>query len=187
MLNLVYVMVGEQMIAWKSVVQVRCTMERRVLPELVLFAAVLAISVPVTAQAQDTWIGTWKLNLAKSKYDPANLAPKSQAFKQEAVPGGGMKSTVDGVDAQGKPAHTEVTTMFDGKSSEVKGAPDANTTRVYRRIDARTYEYVQSVGGKLTTTVRSVVAADGKTRTVTTTGRNAQGQTVNNVAFYDRQ
>ena len=94
-----------------------------------------------------------------------------------------MKSTVDGVDAQGKPTHTEVTTMFDGKSSEVKGAPDANTTRVYRRIDNRTYEYVQSVGGKLTTTVRTVVAADGKTRTVTTTGKNAQGQTVNNVAF----
>ena len=53
-------------------------MERRILPGFVLFAAVLAISVPVTAQAQDTWIGNWKLNLAKSKYDPANLAPKSQ-------------------------------------------------------------------------------------------------------------
>ena len=32
-----------------------------------MLAAVFAISVPVTAQVQDTWIGTWKLNLAKSK------------------------------------------------------------------------------------------------------------------------
>ena len=162
-------------------------MERRFLPGLCFLAAVLTISVPVTAQAQDTWIGTWKLNLAKSKYEPANLAPKSQTIKQEAVAGGGMKSSTDGVDAQGKPTHTEQTTMFDGKPSEVKGAPDANTTRVYRRIDNRTYEYVQSVGGKLTTTVRTAVAADGKTRTVTTTGKDAQGRTVNNVAFYDRQ
>jgi hypothetical protein len=162
-------------------------MERRFLPGLFLLAAVLALSVPVTAQAQDAWVGTWKLNLAKSKYDPANLAPKSQTIKQEAVAGGGMKATVDIVDAQGKALHQEVTTMFDGKSSEIKGAPDANTTRVYKRIDNRTYEYVQSVGGKLTTTVRTVVAADGKTRTITTTGKDAQGRTVNNVAFYDRQ
>ena len=53
-------------------------MERRFLPGLLVLAAVIAISVPAAAQAQDTWIGTWKLNLAKSKYDPANLAPKSQ-------------------------------------------------------------------------------------------------------------
>lgn len=162
-------------------------MERRLLPGLFLLAAALAVSVPVAAQAQDAWIGTWKLNLAKSKYDPANLAPKSQTLKQDAVAGGGFKGTTDGVDAQGKPTHTEQATMFDGKASEIKGAPDANTTRVYKRIDNRTYEYVQRVGGKLTTTARTVVSADGKTRTITTTGKDAQGRTINNVAFYDRQ
>ena len=162
-------------------------MERRFLPGPLLLAAVLALSVPVAAQAQDTWIGTWKLNLAKSKYDLANLAPRSQVIKQEAVAGGGMKATVDVVDAQGKSLHQENMTMFDGKPSEIKGAPDANTTRVYKRINNRTYEYVQSVGGKLTVTSRTAVAADGKTRTVTTTGKNAQGQTVNNVAASDRQ
>jgi len=162
-------------------------MERRLLPGLFLLAAALAVSVPVAAQAQDAWIGTWKLNLAKSKYDPANLAPKSQTLKQDAVAGGGFKGTTDGVDAQGKPTHTEQATMFDGKASKIKGAPDANTTRVYKRIDNRTYEYVQRVGGKLTTTARTVVAADGKTRTITTTGKDAQGRTINNVAFYDRQ
>jgi hypothetical protein len=162
-------------------------MERRFLPGLFLLAAFLAISVPVTAQAQDAWVGTWKLNLAKSKYDPANLAPKSQTLKQEAVAGGGFKGTTDGVDAQGKPMHTEQASMFDGKASEIKGAPDANTTRVYTRIDNRTYEYVQKVGGKLTTTARTVVAADGKTRTITTTGKDAQGRTIKNVAVYDRQ
>jgi hypothetical protein len=162
-------------------------MRKRFLLGLLVLAPVLALSAPMAAQAQDAWVGTWKLNLAKSKFDPANLAPKSQTIKQEAVAGGGMKATVDAVDAQGKPMHQEVMTMFDGKSIAIKSAPDANTTRVYKRIDNRSYEYVQSVGGKLTTTARTVVAADGKTRTTTTTGKNAQGQTVNNVAVYERQ
>ncbi len=154
---------------------------------ILLMAAIAVVSMPVAAQAQDPWVGTWKLNLAKSKYEPANLAPKSQTIKQEAMAGGGMKAIVDAVDAQGKTTRTEVMSMFDGKPSGVTGAPDANTTRVYRRIDSRSYEYVQSVGGKLTTTVRTVVSADGKTRTNTTTGKNAQGQTVHNVAVSDRQ
>ena len=57
-------------------------MERRILLRLFLLAAMLAISVPATAQ-QDTWVGNWKLNLVKSKFEPANLAPKSQDIKQE--------------------------------------------------------------------------------------------------------
>lgn len=148
---------------------------------------VLVASTLLTAQAQDPWVGTWKLNVVKSKYSPANLAPKSQTIKQEAVPGGGMKAVVDGTDPQGKPTHQELSTMFDGKSAAIKGAPDANTTRVYKRVDSKTYEYVQSLDGKLTVTARTSISADGKTRTTTTTGKNAQGITVNNVAVYDRQ
>lgn len=162
-------------------------MQKRLCLGLLLLVAGIAIAIPVTGQGQDAWLGNWKLNLASSKYDPANLAPKSQTLMQEARPGGGFKATVDGVNAQGKPTHVESSTAFDGKPSEIKGAPEANTTRVYKRIDDRTYEYVQSVNAKVTTTTRTVVAADGKTRTLTTTGKNAQGQTVNNITVYDRQ
>jgi hypothetical protein len=63
----------------------------------------------------------------------------------------------------------------------------ANTTRAYRRIDDRTYEFVAKVDGKVTTTTRSVAARDGKTRTTMTTGKDAQGQSVNNVQVFDRQ
>ena len=162
-------------------------MHRRILVGILMIAPALALSFPVAAQAEDAWVGTWKLNLAKSKYEPANLTPKSQTIKQEAVAGGGMKAVVDTVDAQGKSLHQDVMTMFDGKSVDIKGAPDANTTRVYKRIDSRTYDYVQSVSGKTTVSSRTVVSADGKTRTSTTTGKNTEGQAVHNVAVYDRQ
>ena len=123
--------------------------------------------------------------MAKSKYDGQSCAEESDA-QAGSRGGAAFKGTLT-AGCQGKPTHTEQSSMFDGKASEIKGAPDANTTRVYKRIDNRTYEYVQSVGGKLTTTARTVVAADGKTRTITTTGKDAQGRTINNVAVYDRQ
>ena len=59
--------------------------------------AALAAVVTVFGQAGSPTIGTWKLNLAKSKYDPANLAPKSMTTKMEAV-GGSIKSTTIGTD-----------------------------------------------------------------------------------------
>jgi hypothetical protein len=161
-------------------------MRKRFLLSLLVLAPTLAMSFPVAAHAQDVGVGTWKLNLAKSKYEPASLTPKSQAVRFDALEGGGMKVTADTVDAQGTRVHTEVVTMFDGKASNVRGGADADA-RVYRRIDNRTYEFVAWVNGRPTTTTRTVIAADGKTRTNTTTGTNAQGQRISSVAVYDKQ
>jgi len=41
--------------------------------------------------------------------------------------------------------------------------------------------------GKETTRQRNVVSADGKTRTVTTTGVDGLGNKVNNVAAYEKK
>lgn len=77
--------------------------------------------------------------------------------------------------------------LYDGKDSPVKGNnPDADTV-ARKRIDANTIETVSKKGGKVTTTQTSTVSADGKTRTVRTTGVNASGQKANNVAVYERQ
>ena len=162
-------------------------MRRRFLQGLFLLAAVAVFAIPVAAQAPDSWLGIWKLNVAKSKWDAGSSAPKSQKVTQVAIAGGGMKSTVDMVDSQGKSIHTELTTMFDGKPAIVAGAADAKTTRVYKRIDNRIYEFSTLVNGKVTSTTRSVTSADGKTRTVTTTGKNAQGVAYTNVVVYEKQ
>lgn len=79
------------------------------------------------------------------------------------------------------------TTSLDGKDSPITGNnPNADAIAV-KRIDATTLEAVNKRGGKVTTTQRNVVSADGKTRTVTTTGTDAQGQKVNNVAVFEKQ
>jgi hypothetical protein len=55
------------------------------------------------------------------------------------------------------------------------------------RVNANTVKTISKKNGKVTTTQTSTVSGDGKTRTVTTTGTNAAGQTVNNVAVYEKQ
>jgi len=151
-----------------------------------VLVAVVAYPLAGAAQAPQSLIGSWKQDIAKSKYTQGPAAPKSSATRIEAVPGGGAKFTVDGVDAAGKATHNEIVTMFDGKDAEYKGAA-APTTRAYSRIDDRTVQYVTKVNGKVTTTTRMTISADGKTRTLVTTGTGADGKPVNSTAVYDRQ
>ena len=148
-----------------------------------LFGAVLVGTV--LAQTPDPQVGTWKVNLAKSKYCPGP-APKSATTKIEAA-GAGTKVIVDQSLADGTVRHWEFTANYDGKDVPVTGNnPDADTI-ARTRPNANTVNSVSKKGGKTTTLQTSVVSSDGKMRTVTTTGTNAAGKPVNNVVVYDRQ
>ena len=146
------------------------------------FAAMLGLSV--SALAADNWLGTWKLNTAKSKYSPGPM-PKNQTLKQE-MSAAGMKATTDGVDGEGKPSHTEYVAKFDGKDYPWKGNLNADMISL-KRIDDNTYEAVWKLKGKQTIVSKTVVSSDGKTRTSTQTGTDAQGRKVNNTVVYDKQ
>jgi hypothetical protein len=151
----------------------------------VLAAATLTVAGIAIAQSPDPFVGTWKLNVAKSTYSPGP-APKS-ATSIYAVAGKGYKVTVRSEPASGPVQEWTYTSDLDGKDAPISGNnPNADTVAP-KRIDANTLESVSKKGGKVLTTQRNVVAPDGKTRTVTTTGTNAQGQKVNNVALYEKQ
>jgi len=153
---------------------------------LVVYGIIVLCFGVSTAFAADMLSGTWKQNMAKSKYDPANLAPKSGTTKWEAVGADGLKWVADGVDAQGKPTHAEFSGKFDGKDYPLKGIP-VEDTRAYKRIDDFTYEFVSKKAGKVTTTTHMVISRDGKTRTLTTTGTDGEGHKVNNTVVYEKQ
>jgi hypothetical protein len=148
-------------------------------------AVVSMFVLAVVVMAADNNIGTWKLNLAKSTFNPGP-APKSQTLKIEAWGADGVKYTADGVDAEGKPMHWEFQAKYDGKFVPFKGNPDADML-AYKRIDASTVESTTQRNGVPGLTSTVVVSADGKTRTLTQTGKNAKGQTVHNVVVYDKQ
>ena len=151
----------------------------------VLLVAALAFAPVAQAQSKpDAVIGTWKLNVAKSKYEPGP-APKGTTLTFE-VAGDGVKVSSKGEDASGKPTSTEYTAKYDGKDYPITGSQNADTVAL-KRIDARTQERTDKKGDKVVATSTRVVSADGKTMTVTTKGTNAQGQAVNNVAVWDKQ
>ena len=153
-----------------------------------LGAAALAAVIVATAGiagAADHWLGTWKLNLAKSKYDPPELAPKSQTITRVAVEGG-MKIITDGVDAQGQATHNEYSARFDGKDYPWTGQANADTISLLR-IDDEYYEAIWKLKGEVTITSNTVVSKDGKTLTTTQSGKDAPGRTVLNKTVFDRQ
>jgi hypothetical protein len=133
----------------------------------------------------DSRIGTWKVNVAKSKYDPGP-APKSETRIYKAYGNGGVSVTMEQVAADGKSSTRSYSMNFDGKDYAYTGNPDADMI-AGKRVDAMSVETTQKRAGKVVTTSRGVVSKDGKTLTVTTTGTNARGQKMNNVVVLDKQ
>jgi hypothetical protein len=138
----------------------------------------------VAAQASNPRIGTWKLNVEKSKYDPGP-APQRNTMKIEAA-GEGEKATTEGVNAAGTATGTQYTAQYDGKDYPMTGSQNADTVAL-KRIDARTLERTDKKGEKVVATSTRVVSEDGKTMTITTKGTNAQGQAVSNVTVWEKQ
>jgi hypothetical protein len=152
-----------------------------------LLAIILAVSVLMlgaSAQAADHQVGTWKLDVAKSKYSPGP-GPKESTLKIEAQ-ADGLKFTIDGIDAEGKTIHIESSPKYDGTDSPVIGNPNADSISL-KKINDHTIETVSKQGGNPVMTIRSVVSKDGKTRTSTYKGKNAKGQDVNNTTVSIRQ
>jgi hypothetical protein len=152
---------------------------------VVVGALVVLLGGTTLAQSNDSEVGIWKLNVAKSTFS-SGTALKSATAKVEAA-GAGVKTTADLVFADGTVRHSEYTVNYDGKDSPVTGNNQNGDTVARTRINTTTTKQVYKKGGKITVTLTGVVSGDGKTLTLTTTGTNALGQTVNNVSVYDKQ
>ena len=149
-------------------------------------AAVLLVSltVYVSAAAADEQSGTWKMNSAKSKYSPGP-APKQLTVKIEADENH-ITINADGNNDDGTPLHVAYDAKFDGKDYPATGLTDADSVSV-KRLKGGGVETQQKKGGQVLITITSIVSKDGKTRTSTWKGKDAQGRDINNVVVFDRQ
>jgi hypothetical protein len=136
-----------------------------------------------TAFAADAVDGTWKLNVAKSKF--TGTAPKSATRVYTASADG---TTLDQktVGADGKEMAMHVTIKYDGKDHPITGNPDADSS-IGKAIDAHTSDFTLKKGGKEVGTVHRVVSADGKTLTVNNKGTHADGKTYEDTLVFDKQ
>ncbi len=133
--------------------------------------------------AANPQMGSWKLNEAKSKLTPGVGKITMVVYKTML---GQVKATVDGTDDKGKPTHNEWTGKFDGKDYPVTGDPTSDA-RSYTKVNDRTMDFTVKKGGQVTVTGRIVVSADGKSRTVNTSGTDAKGKKFKNTTVYDKQ
>ncbi len=159
-----------------------------------VFVFVLALSLAASGVllAQDIplqdnpFVGTWKLNVAKSKFTGVP-APKSETRRVVAEIGGetvGYK----GIAADGGPIAYSFTTNLDGKDSPISGTqPLGSDTVAAKRVDANTIESTSKKAGKTIFTTRSVVSKDGKVLTQTTKGTNGEGQPISITTVWDKQ
>jgi hypothetical protein len=159
------------------------SMEATMKAKTIVLALVLCFVGVAMGYAVDAFMGTWKLNEAKSTL--AAGTPKNNTVVYEAA-GDNVKITVDGVDSEGKPAHNEWTGKFDGKEYPVTGDPTADM-RSYKRVNDRTLTLTNKKNGKTTMSGRIVISKDGKSRTVTVSGTDAAGKKISSTAVYDKQ
>jgi hypothetical protein len=149
---------------------------------IVLTLALCFIGIGVCF-AQITLIGTWKLNEAKSKLAPG--APKNNTVIYEPA-GDSVKVTIDGTDGAGNPTHSEWTGKFDAKDYPVTGDPNSDSGSIDGRSKHK-FGFAAKKGGKVTTTGTIILSVDGKSRTVISSGTDAQGKKFKSTAVYDKQ
>jgi hypothetical protein len=150
---------------------------------LTMALCVIGFGVCFAQKSEKALMGTWKLNEAKSKLAPG--AAKNHTVVYEAA-GDDVKVTVEGTDASGNPTHSEWTGKFDGKDYPVTG--DANSdTRSYELRTAHKTGFTAKKDKKVTLTGTIILSTDGKSRTVLTSGTDAQGKKFKSTGVYDKQ
>ena len=162
-------------------------MTATITPRLLIAAAMCALASMATpqdstAQGGDRLAGTWRLNVAKSKYEAAS-PPKSQTTTLHAMDGG-IHETVERLNADGTITRWEVAAKYDGRDHPVKGDPSRDTVAM-TQVDQNTVDIVNKKAGAVVSRMRIVVAADGKSRTNTV--MDPSGQKTTAVLLFDRQ
>ena len=148
----------------------------------VLALLISAVAASLCIAADDAFMGTWKLNEAKSKIGAGMPKNNTVVYAQS---GDEVTITVDGTDA-GKAVHHVWTGKFDGKDYAAKGS-DMHNMRAYTKVDANTLTYKVKKNGRDVGSGKVVVSADGKSRTVTESNTGKDGKEATTTAVFDKQ
>jgi hypothetical protein len=150
--------------------------------------ALLALAVTtITAFGADNSLGTWKLNVAKSKYTPAPFPIKSLNTVREAS-NGGVKVATTGERADGSKINISYTAKYDGTAATVTGEGLLYDSISIKQVNANTLtDERKKTGGPYHATGRTVISKGGKTMTVTTGGTNADGKAFKSTLVFDKQ
>ena len=152
-----------------------------------LAVVVLAIACATAAFGADNSLGTWKLNVEKSKFTPAPLPVKGITSVREAAPDG-VKVTNTGERVDGTAINFTYTAKYDGSPSTVSGEGGPYDTVSIKQVNANMFTYdAKKTDGKYHTHDRILISPDGKTMTLKTRGTGQNGKPMMVTFVYDKQ
>ena len=149
----------------------------------ILVVVAIAVAGIVRAQA-DPRIGTWALNVAKSNYIPG--PPPAKEVRTYTVVSSAVSVSVESVDLYGKRVSLHYTAGENGKDYPITGLASADAIAM-KRIDAWTFETDTKKNGQIIGTSRGKISKDGKILVLTSKLVSPAGQSITNVAVYDKQ
>ena len=157
---------------------------------ILLVVGVLVLGAVAAGQlrAEDNpYLGTWKLNTAKSKSD-ATPVPKSLT-RMVTAEGAMVKYSYEGVAADGSAIAYSFTVAYDGKDYPVTGSgmPGGADSISIKRIGTHNATAVLKKGGKEVGTSTSEVSKDGKTTTIKAKGKMPDGKMFSTETVFDKQ
>jgi hypothetical protein len=133
--------------------------------------------------ADQPFEGTWKLNPAKSKSDGPSWKSRTLTL---AVKGDLRIFKSEGVTSDGKQLAGGYQAKFDGKDYPISNHVAGAETIALRQESPSAVRFTMKRAGKVVTTGRSAVSADGKTMTITSKGTTADGKAFNSTGVYDK-
>jgi hypothetical protein len=146
--------------------------------------AIAGIAAASAADAPDPVVGTWTLNLAKSKFNPGP-APKSQT-RTYTADADGISLAFKGVTADGSPVFGESTFKYDNKAYPFSGSPDYDAISL-QRVNGSTVKSIMMKSGKKVGSTTRTISAHGKVLTLATKATDVNGKPYENVGVYDKQ
>lgn len=151
---------------------------------LSVFGLVLAATGLASGQS-DPRIGTWKLNVAKSKFAPA--ASRKSETRTYQMSDGAVMVHVETILSDGSKQELSFDGTPNGQDHPYNSTPAYFADTVSVRRDGNGFIGESKKDGKLLFTTTDSFSADGKVLTLTTKGMNAKGQPVNSVRVYEKQ
>jgi hypothetical protein len=143
----------------------------------------MLLAIATALVAADPFVGTWKVDPAKSKFK-TGAGPKEQTATISES-GGDLDIAVKGTAADGSPISIHYTVPLGGGTGKViESSYDAVTGK---RMNPNERETQYSKGGKVVYTTHAKLSKDGKTLTVHSVGTNPAGQKVDGTVTYQKQ
>jgi hypothetical protein len=155
-----------------------------------IFSLALIVSAIVSAAAAfgaDNSLGTWKVNIDKSKYTPGAIPVKSITSVRESAPDG-VKVTNTGERADGTAINATYTAKYDGSPTSVSGQGSPYDTVSIKQVNANTFTWdAKKSDGQYHSHGRLVISPDGKTMTLSAKGTDPNGKPMTITLVYDKQ